>query len=117
MKQALSAAQEQFESAAVTAAHDLMVLSVERRHEDSMPGQLEGPAASEAASSHFWNSEAPEEAAAEAAAEVAAAGNGLEGHAPAETEPAREQRSHPKNRAPVDELEWDPVPQPQEAHL
>ncbi len=118
VKRALAAAQEQYESASVTAAHDLMVLSVERRQEDDMPGESEGHAASEAASPDFWASEEhTEEAAAGAAAEEAAAENGAEGHAPAEAEPAEKQRSNHRQRAPVDELEWDPVPQPQEAHL
>ena len=118
VKQALTAAQELFESASVTAAHDLMVLSVERRQEESMPAESEGPAASQASNSDFWESEeSPGEAAAEAAAERAAAENGAEDHHPAEAEPAKEQRSRSRQRAPVDELEWDPLPQPQEAHL
>ena len=118
VKQALAAAREQYESLFVTAAHDLMVLSVERRQEESAPTDSEGSAASGAFSSELWTSEEPEEAAAPIATEAVAARNGAEGHAPAASEkPAKNERPHTRQQPPVDELEWDPVPQPQEAQL
>ena len=117
VRQALAAAQEQYESSSVTAAHDLMVLSVERRQDESMPAESEGSAGLEASSSDFWGSEVPEDAAAPIAAEAIAAGMEAEGHAPTAAEQAKGQRPVAKQRPEASELEWDPVPQPQEAQL
>ena len=117
VKQALTAAQEQYESSSVTAAHDLMVLSVERRQEDSMPTESDGSAASEASCSDFWASEVPEDAAAPTAAEAVAAGMEAVGDAPTAAERAKGERPNAKQRPEAVELEWDPVPQPQEAQL
>lgn len=118
VKQALAGAQDQYESLSVTAAHDLMVLSVERRQEELAPSEAEGSAASEGSSSDFWTPELHEEAAAPIAAEAVAAKSGAEGHAPAAVKkPAKDERPYARQRPPVEELEWDPVPQPQEVQL
>ena len=111
---ALAAAQAQYESASVTAAHDLLVLSVERRLDETAPAESEAAgAASEAASS----SETAEEAAARIAAAAVAAEDGAEGLPPSAAERPREQRSRARQRTPEVELEWDPLPDPVEARL
>ena len=110
---ALAAAQAQYESASVTAAHDLLVLSVERRLDESVPAESEVSAASEAASS----SETAEEAAARIAAAAVAAEDGAEGLLPGAAERPREQRSRGRQRPPEVEREWDPLPDPVEARL
>ena len=98
----------------MTAAHDLLVLSVERRLDETLSAESEAvAAASEAASS----SETSEEAAAHTAAAAAAAEDGVEGLPPSAAERPREQRLRGRQRPPEVELEWDPLPDPVEAQL
>ncbi len=112
MKEALTAAQEQYESLSVTAAHDLMVLSVERRQDESAPAELEAYASPEASSSTQMHPALAEPVAASAVAEEV-----VKGLQPSAAQPARVQRSRAKERPPAIELEWDPLPEPQEAKV
>ena len=122
-KQALATAQEHFESSYVTAAHDLMVLSVERRPSEEADTAVERPAGSQEG---FLPEERQAEAAAHAAARylegdemvgdaTSAAGNGASKAADAAAAAGRSVSA--QQRRVVDELQWDELPEPQEAKL
>ena len=122
-KQALAAAQEQFESSYVTAAHDLMVLSVERRPSEEADTAFERAAGSQEV---FLPEEGQAEAAAHAAAispegdeligdATSAKGNGASRVANAAG--AAVQSASRQQRRVVDELQWDELPEPQEAKV
>ena len=110
-KQALATAQEHFESSYVTAAHDLMVLSVERRPSEEAGTAFERPSGSQ---EDFLPEEGQAEAAAHAAA-IIPEGNGASKAAIAAA--AAAQSASTQRRRVVDELQWDELPEPQEAKV
>ena len=123
-KQALATAQEHFGNSYVTAAHDLMVLSVERRlseeadtapdrpsgiQEGFLPEEGQGEAAVHAAPATGGEEEVEDTAA------TPAEGNGAAQAVNAAVAALRSASTQQQRSS--DELQWDDLPEPQEAKV